>query len=267
MRLQAQTTNQRPTDYHQGVPPQMDEIAARVDKLQAETDEIRTRMARAAKNDELREVRDALRLRSLEASTLQEELLAEAQVMANRHEAWNQKIRESDWTRDRTLNFVGSVARDSVLAAIDKLHMFHRLDPEGPITITFNSPGGSVIDGMALFDYIRFLRGQGHHVTIIGLGYAASMAGILLQAADLRVMAKGSWLLIHEVAFGAGGKIGEVEDMYEFGKRLKEQAANIFIERSGGKLSREVLDKNWTRKDWWLSADEALELGLIDEIR
>ena len=153
------------------------------------------------------------------------------------------------------------------MAAIDRLHQFSVASPGCDITITFNSPGGSVIDGMALFDYIRFLQGQGHKFTIIALGYAASMAGILLQAADVRVMAKGSWLLIHEVAFAAGGKIGEVEDMYEFGKRLKSQAADIFIERSGGKLTREHLEEKWTRKDWWLSADEALALGLIDEVR
>lgn len=206
------------------------------------------------------------KLRILEAEGRQAELEVQTAEMELRHEQWNQRVREADWTRDLTLNFVGSVAKDSALAAIDKLHMFHRLSPGEPITITFNSPGGSVIDGMALFDYIRFLRDEGHHITIIALGYAASMAGILLQAADTRVMAKGAWLLIHEVAFGAAGKIGEVEDMYRFGERLKDQAAQIFIERSGGKLDRETLDRNWTRKDWWLSAEEALALGLIDEI-
>jgi ATP-dependent Clp endopeptidase proteolytic subunit ClpP len=166
-----------------------------------------------------------------------------------------------------TLNFIGSIQKDTVHAAMDKLHMFHRIGHGEPITIVFNSPGGSAIDGFALFDYIRFLRREGHHVTIIALGYAASMAAILLQAADHRVMAQGSWLLIHEVAFGASGKLGDVEDMYEFGKRLKEQAATIFVERSGGKLTRDALEESWRRKDWWLSAEDALRLGLTDEVR
>lgn len=241
--------------------------AAQIAKLEAETEEIRARMARAEESALRAQAREELRLRSLSASVRKAELDTEMGEMDVRDEAWKERIRHADWTRDLTLNFVGSVAKDSALAAIEKLHLFHKVSPGEPITITFNSPGGSVIDGMALFDYIRFLRGLGHHITIIALGYAASMAGILLQAADNRVMAKGSWLLIHEVAFGAAGKIGEVEDMYRFGERLKDQAAQIFIERSGGKLDRETLDKNWTRKDWWLSAEEALELGLIDEIR
>lgn len=220
--------------------------------------------------DEIRALRMRIgeaKLRILEAERRKHEIEIEVAELHLADERWNARIRQSDWSRESMLNFVGGIARDSAQAAIDKLHLFHKVSPGEPITITFNSPGGSMMDGMALFDYIRFMRDRGHHVTIIALGYAASMAGILLQAADTRVMAKGSWLLIHEVAFGAAGKIGEVEDMYEFGKKLKDQAAAIFVERSGGRLTREELDKNWTRKDWWLSAEEALALGLIDEIR
>lgn len=240
---------------------------AQIAKLEAETEEIRARMVRAEESALRAKAREDLRARSLAASVRKAELDTEMGEMDVRDEAWKERIRHADWTHDLTLNFVGSVAKDSALAAIEKLHLFHKVSPGEPITIVFNSPGGSVIDGMALFDYIRFLRGLGHHMTIIALGYAASMAGILLQAADTRVMAKGSWLLIHEVAFGAAGKIGEVEDMAEFGKRLKEQAATIFVERSGGKLTREHLELKWQRRDWWLSAEEALSLGLCDEIR
>ena len=223
-----------------------------------------------AVKEELRELRKRIaeaKLRALELDCAHAEVeLGKAEIELEQ-EQWHRRVREADWTKDLTLNFVGSVAKDSALAAIERLHLFHKVAPGQPITIVFNSPGGSVIDGMALFDYIRFLQGLGHHITIIALGYAASMAGILLQAADTRVMARGSWMLIHEVAFGAGGKIGDVEDTFEFGKRLKEQAAKIFVDRSGGKLTREKLEENWRRRDWWLDADEALALGLIDEIR
>jgi len=173
----------------------------------------------------------------------------------------------AQWQHQHVFNFVAAVSGTTVQAAIERLNSWDVMDPGCDMTIIFNSPGGSVIDGMALFDYIRWMRTRSHKVTIIALGYAASMAGILLQAGDVRVMAKGSWLLIHEVAFGVAGKIGEIEDMYKFGERLKEQAATIFVERSGGKLTREMLEINWNRKDWWISPDEALALGLIDEIR
>jgi ATP-dependent Clp protease protease subunit len=235
-------------------------LEAGIDKLEAETREIRDRTARTASLMAGHEKLAAVRL---------QKALAEAEVYeielakARRDE----KTQLSDWKFSQTLNFVGSVDKSSAQAAIDKLHMWSVTFPGAALTIVFNSPGGSVIDGMALFDYIRFLRDEGHRVTIIALGYAASMAGILLQAGDVRVMAKGSWLLIHEVAFSTSGKIGEIEDMYKFGERLKKQAADIFIERSGGKLTAAVLEANWTRKDWWLSPDEALALGLIDEVR
>jgi ATP-dependent Clp protease protease subunit len=231
----------------------VDKTAAIIAKLQAETAEIESRMEREGEAYAL-----SLRLQENEL-----EVSGIALKKARRDEA----TLLSDWRFDHTLHFVGHVAKDTVQATIDKLHMWSRIDPGCAITIVFNSPGGSVIDGLALFDYIRFLQAQGHHITTVALGYAASMGGILLQAGDVRAMARGSWLGIHEVAFNAQGKIGEVEDMYEFGKRLKEQAANIFVDRSGGKLTREALEHGWLRKDWWLSAEEALDLGLIDEIR
>jgi ATP-dependent protease ClpP protease subunit len=94
---------------------------------------------------------------------------------------------------------------------------------------------------------------------------AASMAGILLQAGDTRVMAKESWLMIHEASFGASGKIGDVEDTVEWVKMVQERILSIFSERSG--LTKAFLKKNWQRKNWWISSDYALKLNLIDEVR
>lgn len=243
-------------------------------KLHAEADEIRARMARAEAVATQSDARLVIRMRMLEiaadkaALELQEERYTarNCEILAAKTER-DEKLLLSDWKFQHTYNFVGSVGKDTVGPCMDRLNSWSIMDPGCEMTIVFNSPGGSVIDGMALFDYIRFIRSKGHRVTVIALGYAASMAGILLQAGDHRVMARGSWLLIHEVAFSTSGKIGEIEDMYKFGERLKEQAASIFIERSGGKLTREILTANWTRKDWWLSPGEALALGLIDEVR
>lgn len=247
---------------------------AQVAKLEAETREIETRSARNEREAEMATERTDLRLKSLRLAVDRARLsLAQDKREARQGEIdvakaeRDEKVLLSDFKFQHTFHFFGGVDKGSVQPCIERLNMWHQMDPGCDMTIVFNSPGGSVIDGMALFDFIRFMRDKGHKITIIALGYAASMAGILLQAGDVRVMAKGSWLLIHEVAFSASGKIGEIEDQYRFGEKLKEQAAKIFIERSGGKLTREVLDANWTRKDWWLSSDESLALGLIDEIR
>ena len=84
-----------------------------------------------------------------------------------------------------------------------------------------------MIDGMALFDYIQQVKAMGHHVTTGCMGYAASMAGILLQAGHRRVMGRESYVLIHEVAAGAAGKIGEIEDTVEFLKKIEDRVLDI----------------------------------------
>jgi ATP-dependent Clp protease protease subunit len=140
-----------------------------------------------------------------------------------------------------------------------------RKEPGCPIEIRFNSPGGSVIDGMAFWDFLMSLKRDGHHLTTVAIGYAASMAGILLQAGDTRVMYAESWLMIHEVSFGARGKIGDIEDTVEWVKKIQARVIDIFAERS--RLSKAQIKRNWARKDWWLDARESLRDGFIDEIR
>ncbi len=71
--------------------------------------------------------------------------------------------------------------------------------------------------------------------------------------------------MIHRAAFGAWGKTYEIEDEVKFVKRLEERILDIFTSRS--KLTRNKIKRNWDRKDWWISSDEAKDLGLIDEIR
>ena len=146
-----------------------------------------------------------------------------------------------------------------------KLTQWSRLNPKCPMEIIFSSPGGSIIDGFELFDFIQDLRSRGHHITTGTLGMAASMAGILLQAGDTRWVGGQAWVMIHRAAFGAFGKTYEVEDEVEFVKRIEGRILDIFTSRS--KLTKQKIKKNWDRKDWWISADEALELHLVDEIR
>jgi ATP-dependent Clp endopeptidase proteolytic subunit ClpP len=139
-------------------------------------------------------------------------------------------------------------------------------DTPGAIEIVFVSPGGEITSGMYLFDYIQKMRRNGYTVTTVAYGMAASIAGILLQAGDNRVMTREAVLLIHEVATWTGGKAGEVEDDMERIKKWQDRIVNIFVERSGGKINAAEFKRKWRRRDWWLTSDEALELGLIDEV-
>src|SRR3972149_84167 len=171
----------------------------------------------------------------------------------------------ADNVHHRVYLFSGAVAESSVKSCIRQLTEWHRLFPNEPMELVFTSPGGAIIDGLALYDYIQSLRRAGPHITPSPRGMAASMAGILLQAGDTRVMSPESWLLIHEAAFGVGGKIGEVEDTGAWGEKIQERILTIFASRSH--MTRSQLKNKWLRKDWWIDSDEALKLGLIHGIR
>jgi ATP-dependent Clp endopeptidase proteolytic subunit ClpP len=161
--------------------------------------------------------------------------------------------------------FSKDVNHHSVQACMSKLTEWHRKDSKCKIEIVFSSPGGSIVDGFELFDFIQELRSKGHHISTGSLGMAASMAGILLQAGDTRWIGHQAWLMIHRAAFGAIGKTYEIEDEVRLVKRIEERVLDIFTSRS--KLSKRRLKRNWDRKDWWIDADECLELGLVDEIK
>ena len=161
--------------------------------------------------------------------------------------------------------FNGEVSGSTVRNCIGKLTEWSRISPKCSIEIIFSSPGGSIVDGFELFDHIQCLRNNGHHITTGTLGMAASMAGVLLQAGDTRWIGHQSWLMIHRAAFGAWGKTYEIEDEVKFVRRIEERILGIFTSRS--KLTTNKIKRNWDRKDWWISADEAVESELVDEVR
>lgn len=221
-----------------------------------------------AKDDVLKAKRDQLLAEARKTNAEAEKLEAEAAVaILDAEKAKRQAAEElaADKYHHRYC-FDAAVGDSSVEPCIKQLAEWDRLDPKCAIEIVFvSNPGGSIIAGLALFDYICQLRRGGHHITTSTLGMAASMAGILLQAGDIRVMAKESWLLIHEATFGAMGKVGEVEDTTDWVKRIMKRVLKIFADRSN--LSVGQITKKWRRKDWWIDSDEALRLGLVDEVR
>src|SRR3954466_12773342 len=104
----------------------------------------------------------------------------------------------ADPGRSRVYTFYSAVDADSVRECMAELGQWSRRDPKAPITIVFNSPGGSVLDGPPLYDYIGQLKAAGHLVTTVALGRAASMGAVLLQAGDHRVIGENAFMLIHE---------------------------------------------------------------------
>jgi len=210
-------------------------------------------------------VQSQAEVKKIEAETRRAEAEAlKAEVESRK--VWNafQKELHTD-EENYVYRFSRDVNESSVAACMKKLTEWHRKDSECSIEVVFSSPGGSIIDGFELFDFLQDLRNQGHYITTGSLGMAASMAGILLQAGDVRWIGHQSWMMIHRAAFGAIGKTYEIEDEVMLVKRIEDRILDIFTSRS--KLSQAQLRKNWDRKDWWIDADECKKLGLVDQIR
>lgn len=166
--------------------------------------------------------------------------------------------------RIRHLYINDVIAGEMVDKWIDALNHWEKRDPGEPIEITINSPGGSVLDGLALYDTILRLRRKGHHVTTRGTGMIASMATILMQAGDTRILDANSWFMVHEVSARTGGTVSEMEDQAAFVKRLNERLYDILAERST-LTKRQILNRT-KKKDDWMSAEEALGLGFADAV-
>lgn len=233
---------------------------AHAEKIAAERDEVRARV----------------RVANLDADVKAERVMRE--VAKEREEEAERRAKDNKYFR--IYHFANSVSEGSVAACIRQLDVWTR-GPEGeghdPIEIIFTSPGGEIISGFVLFDYIQAIRAKGFHVTTGTYGMAASMAGILLQAGDVRWIGREAWLLIHQAQFGAMGTMGQVEDQVEWIKRIQKRILGIFASRASARrgsryhgketLVLKKIEKNWQRKDWWLSSDDCLEWGFVDEIR
>ena len=163
----------------------------------------------------------------------------------------------------RILIFHGTVDENQIQDISIKLEYLGSVSKK-PIKIVLNSVGGEVYSGLLLFDTIKDLIKNGIEVTCEVRGLAASMGIIILQAGTRRLAAKYSRLLVHEVSSWSFGKATELEEQTEETKKVNEMLATILSERSG-KTVQEIQNLI-KKKEYWMSAEEALQLKFIDEI-
>lgn len=200
-------------------------------------------------------------------------LLAESE--AHRQQARNFELKNEGLERElKQLNalsenfneymFYNPVVEQTTLRAMVEMGMWSRQRPNEPMTVTFNSPGGYVTDGFTLFDFLRDLASKGHPITTKCMGIAASMGAILMQAGDERVMTPNAFLMIHEVSGGGEGKVSELEEITAVTKQFQKRGLKILAERST--MTEAAIAKRWRKRDWYMSADEALKAGFIDRI-
>lgn len=164
--------------------------------------------------------------------------------------------------RDRIVFLNTDVNDQSASLIVAQLLFLESEDPDKDISLYINSPGGSVSAGMAIFDTMRFIRPK---VNTICMGMAASMGAFLLAAGEKgkRYALPHSRIMIHQPLGGAEGQASDVEIRARQLLLIKRQMNELMAEFTGRTV--EDLQRD-TDRDNFMSAEEALKYGLIDEI-
>ena len=164
--------------------------------------------------------------------------------------------------KDRII-FLGTAIDDGVANSIIAQLLFLQMeDGKKDISIYINSPGGSVSSGLAIFDTMQFLTCD---VNTYCIGMAASMGAVLLAAGTKgkRFALPNSDIMIHQVSGGAQGTASDVERTVEYMYKLKKRLIRILADSTG--KSEEAV-KNDSDRDYYMTASEAKEYGLVDVV-
>lgn len=164
--------------------------------------------------------------------------------------------------KDRII-FLGSEINDQVANAIvAQLLFLEAEDPEKDIIMYINSPGGVVTSGMAIYDTMNYIKPD---VQTVCIGQAASMGALLLTAGakGKRFALENARIMIHQPLGGAQGQATDIEIQANEILRIKKNLSNIIAKCSGKTLEKILKD---TERDNFMSAEEAVEYGLIDKV-
>ena len=164
--------------------------------------------------------------------------------------------------KDRIIFLGGEIDDDVANTVVAQLLFLEMEDPDADICLYINSPGGSVTAGMAIYDTMQYIKPQ---VRTVCIGMAASMGAFLLMAGEKgkRCALPNSEVMIHQPLGGAQGQATDVQIRAEWLLKTKEKMIRMKAEMTG--QPEEVIRRDLER-DHFMSAQEALEYGIIDEI-
>ena len=164
--------------------------------------------------------------------------------------------------KDRIVFLDGEVTDASASVIVAELLFLESEDPGKDISLYINSPGGSVSAGMAIYDTMKYIKCD---VSTICVGLAASMGAFLLAGGTKgkRYALPNAEVMIHQPLGGAQGQATEIEISAKHILKTKEKMNRMLAENTGKPYEQVVND---TDRDNWLSAEEAKEYGLIDEV-
>lgn len=164
--------------------------------------------------------------------------------------------------KDRIIFLSDEVNDTTASLVVAQLLFLEAEDPDKDIHLYINSPGGSVTAGMAIYDTMQYIKPD---VSTICIGMAASMGAFLLNAGakGKRFALPNSEIMIHQPLGGAKGQATDIEIHAKWILKIKERLNKILSERTGQLIEKIQED---TERDNFMSAQEAKEYGLIDEV-
>ena len=164
--------------------------------------------------------------------------------------------------KDRIIFLAGPISDPVANSVIAQMLFLASKDPGKDIQLYINTPGGSVTAGMAIYDTMQYVRPD---ISTVCIGLAASMGATLLAAGKKgkRFALPNSQILLHQVAGGVTGQAVEIEITAKQIIKIKEKLNKILEKHTGQSLQK--IEKD-TDRDFYLSAEEAKEYGLIDEV-
>lgn len=164
--------------------------------------------------------------------------------------------------KERIIFLAGPIDDAVANVVIAQLLFLESEDPDKDIFMYINSPGGSVSAGMAIYDTMQYVKPQ---VQTICMGMAASMASVLLAAGEKgkRFALPYSQVMIHQPLGGAQGQATEIEIHAREILRIREEMNEVLAKHTGQSKKKIAQD---TERDHYLTAQEAKDYGLIDEI-
>ena len=163
---------------------------------------------------------------------------------------------------DRIIMLCGEINDEVASSIVSQLLYLESLDASSDIYMYFNSPGGSVSAGMAIYDTMNFIKCD---VSTISIGLSASMGAFLLAAGQRgkRCALENSEIMIHQPLGGTSGQVSDMEITTKHIIRQKEKLIRLLSEMTKQPLRKIKKD---TDRDYFMSAYDALQYGLIDEV-
>ena len=163
---------------------------------------------------------------------------------------------------DRIIFLGEEVNATTASLVVAQLLYLEAQDPDKEIQLYINSPGGSITDGMAIYDTMQYINSD---VSTICTGMAASMAAVLLVSGEKgkRYALPHSRVMIHQPMGGIQGQASDIEITAREILKLKEELYRIISDHSGQPFSKVEADSD---RDYWMIAPEAKEYGMIDKV-